>query len=154
MGHSTAILTGSGKSSYAECNAMNGKTAIVLLLGLLAACAQTQQPEATAPPEPAPAQTPAQAPAPAPAPAAESTPVDHVVNIQGARCQDLLRLSPEDRDAASMFYIGYQASRLRARTINVGMIPSIEAQAVTYCAENPGLPVVQAFAEAYSRTRR
>ena len=51
-----------------------------------------------------------------------------------------------------MFYIGYQAPRVRARTINVGVIPSIEAQAVTYCAENPRRTVAQAFAEAYSRT--
>jgi hypothetical protein len=33
--------------------------------------------------------------------------------------QDLLKLSPEDRADAPMFYIGYQASHLRARTINV-----------------------------------
>jgi Ring hydroxylating beta subunit len=53
-----------------------------------------------------------------------------------------------------MFYIGYQASRLRATTINVGVIPSIEAQALTYCQENPDRPVAQAFAQAYQRTRR
>jgi hypothetical protein len=53
-----------------------------------------------------------------------------------------------------MFYIGYQASRLRATTINVGVIPSIEAQAVIYCQENPDRPVAQAFAQAYQRTRR
>jgi hypothetical protein len=65
-----------------------------------------------------------------------------------------MRLSPEDRAAASMFYIGYQSSRVRARTINVGLIPSIEAQAETYCSENPNRTVVQAFAEAYSRVRK
>src|SRR5689334_10928955 len=107
---------------------MTGKTVVVLLSGLLVACAQTQSPEATAPPEPAqalaatpaPAPAPPQAapqiPAPAPpqAPAAEVAPVDHVINIERAGCEDLLRLSPEDRAAASMFYIGYQASRSRA----------------------------------------
>jgi len=145
---------------------MNGKTAAVLFSGLLIACAQTQSPEATAPSEPAPAQAAASAPAPAqapaqppaaataPTPAAESAPTDHIVNIQGASCQDMLRLSPEDRDAASMFYSGYQASRSRASTINVGLIHSIEAQALTYCAENPNRAVAQAFAEAYSRTRK
>jgi outer membrane biosynthesis protein TonB len=161
---------------------MNWKTGAVLLSGLLVACAQQQSPEATTPPEPAqasvsaPAETAAPAPAPAPAPAqtpapapgqaqsaapaqapppaAESAPADRIVSIQGASCEDLLRLSPEDRDAASMFYIGYQASRFRARTVNVSLIPSIEAQAVTYCAENPRRPVAQAFAEAYSRNRR
>jgi hypothetical protein len=52
-----------------------------------------------------------------------------------------------------MFYIGYQASRLRATTINVGVIPSIEDQALIYCQENPDEPVAQAFAQAYLRTR-
>jgi hypothetical protein len=66
----------------------------------------------------------------------------------------LLGLAPEDRAAASMFYIGYQASRLRASTINVGVIPSIEEQAITYCEENPDRTVAQAFANAYSRARR
>jgi hypothetical protein len=139
---------------------MNGKTAAVPLLGLLVACAQMQPPETTAPSPLPPPQTaappPSQASAPAPAPAGATAPAptDHIVDIRRASCQDLLRLSPDDRDAASMFYIGYQASRLRARTINVGMIPSIEGQAVTYCAENPSRTVFQAFAEAYSRTRR
>src|SRR5208282_3327733 len=68
-------------------------------------------------------------------------------------CEDLLSLSPDDRAAASMFYIGYQASRLRATTINVGVIPSIEDQALIYCQENPDEPVAQAFAQAYLRTR-
>lgn len=138
---------------------MNAKTAATLLSCLLVACAQTGPPAATAPP-PAqaaaqpPAPAPAPAAAPAPAPAAAAAPVDHIVNIQRALCQDLLRLSPDDRRAASMFYIGYQASRLRARTINVGAIPSIEAQAVTYCAEAPNRTVAQAFAEAYSATSK
>jgi hypothetical protein len=128
---------------------MNGKPGAVLLSGLLVACVQTQPPEATAPP--APPQPPAQAQAPAPpAPA----PVDHIVNIRRARCEDLLKLAPDDRAAASMFYIGYQASRVRATTINVGMIPSIEEQAITYCEENPDRTVAQAYAHAYSQTRR
>jgi hypothetical protein len=132
---------------------MKAKPAAVLLSGLLVACVQTQPPEATTPPAPSapPAQT--QAPAPAQA-AAVPEPADHIVNIRRARCEDLLGLAPEDRAAASMFYIGYQASRLRASTINVGVIPSIEEQAITYCEENPDRTVAQAFANAYSRARR
>jgi hypothetical protein len=61
-------------------------------------------------------------------------------------------LSPDDRAAAAMFYIGYQAARFRASTIDVAVIPSIEAQAFVYCQENPDEPVARAFAEAYSRT--
>jgi hypothetical protein len=148
---------------------MNGKTAAVLLSGLLVACAQTQPPEATAQSEPASASASAPGSAAAPgaappqaeaaataapqAPAAGSARVDRIVNIQRAGCEDLLKLSPEDRDAASMFYIGYQASRSRSRTINVSLVPSIAAQAVTYCEENPRRTVAQAFAEAFSRTR-
>jgi hypothetical protein len=140
---------------------MNGKTASLFLLGLLVACAQMQPPEASAPPAPPPPQVAASppsepaAPAPGQAGAVPTTsPAGHIVDIQRSSCQDLLKLSPDDRDAASMFYIGYEASRLRARTIDVGTIPSVEGQAVTYCAENPSRTVVQAFAEAYSRTRR
>ena len=88
---------------------MNGKPAAVLLSALLVACVQTQPPEATAPPAPSP--PPAQVPAPVQASAAEPAPADHIVNIRRANCADLLKLSPEDRAAASMFYIGYQASR-------------------------------------------
>ena len=129
---------------------MNGRTAAILLSGLMVACVQTQEPEATAPAAP----PPVPAPAAAPAPAAESAPVDHIVNIRGARCGDFMRLAADDRAAATMFYIGYQASHFRARTINVALIPSIEAQALTYCEENPDRPVVQAFSEAFLEARR
>src|SRR5438105_8936476 len=126
---------------------MNSKTTALLLSGLLFACAQTQPPQEAAPSAPSPPAASAQPSA------AESAATDHIVNIRRASCQDLLRLAPEDRAAASMFYIGYQASRLRATTINVGVIPSIEAQALTYCQENSDRPVAQAFAQAYLRTR-
>jgi HdeA/HdeB family len=143
--------------------AMNRKATALVLSGLLAACVQAQPPAATAPPPPSsaaasagapgPASAPASTGAPAPAQAATSAQVDHVVTIQRASCQGLMKLSPEDRAAAAMFYIGYQASRSRATTINVGIIPSIEAQAFVYCQENPDQPLVRAFAEAYSRAR-
>jgi hypothetical protein len=146
---------------------VNGKTAAVLLVALLAACAQTPPPQVAAssasppPPAPAAAPTPSSAAAPSTVPAAapaqplaaKSAPTDHIVNISEASCQNLLKLSPEDRAAASMFYVGYSASHFRARTINVSVIPSIEAQAVAYCQENPGWSAAQAFAQAYSRAR-
>ena len=131
---------------------MNGKPAALLLSGVLVACVQTQPPEATTSPAPSP--PPAQAQAPSPQAAAVPPPADHIVSIRRARCEDLLGLAPDDRAAASMFYIGYQASRLRTSTINVGVIPSIEEQAINYCEEHPDRTVVQAFANAYSRARR
>ena len=133
---------------------MTGKPAAVLLSALLLACVQTQPPEATAPPAPSPPPAQAQAPVPPAPTAAAEPPPDHIVNIRRARCEDLLGLSPEDRAAASMFYIGYQTSRVRATTINVGVIPSIEEQAIAYCEDNPDRTVAQAFADAYSRARR
>src|SRR5436305_13724670 len=82
---------------------MNSKATAVLLSGLLFACAQAQPPEAAAPSAPSPPAASAPAPAPAQPSAAEPAPTDHIVNIQRASCQDLLRLSPEDRAAATMF---------------------------------------------------
>jgi pyruvate/2-oxoglutarate dehydrogenase complex dihydrolipoamide acyltransferase (E2) component len=149
---------------------MKAKTAAMLLMGLLFGCAQTPPTNTTAQPapgapaavaqagSPAPAATPpasatpAAKPAPAPAQAAKPAAADHVVKILRSTCQDLLRLSPQDRDAASMFYIGYQASHFRATSINVGLIPSTEDQALTYCAEDPNRTVAQVFAQAYLRS--
>lgn len=139
---------------------MKAKIAGVLLSGLLVACAQQQPPQAVvsptpaAAPAPAPAPTQAAGPPSAPANTTVSPPGDHYVEIQRALCQDMLKLSPDDRAAAAMFYIGYQASRSRSTRINVSVIPSIEDQAYVYCQENPNRPVVQVFAEAYSRIAR
>jgi hypothetical protein len=118
---------------------MNGKIAAVLLSGLLFACVQAQPPEAAALP----------APPPAPAPVAEAAPVGRTVVIRRASCADLVRLSLEDREDASMFYIGYQSARLRARTVNVGTIPTMLSLAVNYCIAHPDRTAVEAFAKAY-----
>ena len=133
---------------------MNGKTAFVLLSGVLSGslCACVQPPEAAAPAAPPP--PPAAAPAPAPAPVAEPTPSDRWVSIRGATCERLLELSPDDRAAASLFYIGYQAARFGSRTINVATIPKAEELAEGYCAEHPGQPAVEAFRQAYRQTLR
>ena len=133
---------------------MNGKTACVLFSGVLSGslCASVQLPDAAAPAAPTP--PPVEAPAPAPAPVAEPTPGDRWVSIQGATCERLLELSPDDRAAASLFYIGYQAARFRSRAINVAAIPNAEEWADSYCAEHPGRPAVEAFRQAYRQTLR
>src|ERR1700730_12442258 len=110
---------------------MNGKIAAVLLSGLLVACVQTPPPTTASPPPPAPA------PAAAPAPVAEAPPANRRVSIRAVRCARLLELPEDDRAAASLFYIGYQASSLRAKTINVGAIPDAEARALSYCEAHP-----------------
>src|SRR6516164_5859434 len=72
-------------------NAMNGKTAFVLLSGVLSGslCACVQPPEAAAPAAPPPPVA-APAPAPTPAPVAEPMPSNRWVSIQGATCERLL----------------------------------------------------------------
>jgi hypothetical protein len=136
---------------------MNGKTAFVLLSGVLSGslCACAQPPEAAAPAVPAaPTPPPVAAPAPAPAPVAEPTPGNRWVSIRGATCERLLELSPDDRAAAALFYIGYQAARFGSRAINVGAIPNAEELADGYCAEHPDRPAVEAFRQAYRQTLR
>ena len=119
---------------------MKNAAATVVLLGLLSACAQP------APPPPPP-------PAPAPAPAAEAPQVDRYVQIRQARCDTFLGLSPDDRAAASMFYIGYEASRYRTSNVNVALIPEIGGMAVNFCEVEPNRRVADAFAESISVAR-
>jgi len=133
---------------------MNGKTAFVLLSGVLSGslCACMQPPDAAAPPATPP--PPVAAPAPAPGPVAEPTPGDRWVTIREATCERLLELSPDDRAAASLFYTGYQAARFGSRAINVAAISDAEQWAESYCAEHPDRPAVEAFRQAYRQTLR
>ena len=126
---------------------MNGKIGVVLLSGLLFACVQAPPPNTAAAPPPPPVAAP-------PAPVAVAPPASRFVSIRGARCSRLLELPEDDRAAASLFYIGYQASRLDAKTINVGRIPDAEAEALSYCEANPNRAAVDAFRQAYLRTLR
>jgi HdeA/HdeB family len=132
---------------------MNGKNALVLLAGLLTGslCACVQPP-AAAPAAPTPSTAAAPAPAPAPAPVAEAPPANRWVSIQGATCKKLLELSADDRAAASLFYIGYQAARFGSRAIDVAAIPNAEEWAENYCTEHPGRPAVEAYRQAYRQT--
>jgi uncharacterized lipoprotein YajG len=122
---------------------MKTKPAVVLLSGLLFACA----PPPPAPPAPPPA------PAPAVAPVTQGAVVDRFVTIRQARCEAFLALSGDDRAAAAMFYMGYQANRARLATVNVGMIPSITGLATDLCEAEPSRTVAAVFAEAYAETR-
>ena len=133
---------------------MNRKTTFVLLSGVLSGslCACVQPPDAAAPAAPPP--PPVAAPAPAPAPVAEPTPGNRLVSIQGALCERLVELSQDDRAAAALFYMGYQAARFRSKAINVSAIPDAEAWAYNYCVEHPDRPAVEAFRQAYLQTLR
>jgi len=131
---------------------MNGKIAVVLLSGSLLACVQAQPPAATVaapPPAPAPAPTQVAAAVAAPVPAG-----NRYVTIRSARCSTLLGLPEDDRAAASLCYIGYQASRLGARSINVNAIPDAESEAFNYCQTFPNRTVAEAFAKAFLRVMK
>jgi hypothetical protein len=119
---------------------MNTKAAVVLLSGVLFACAQ-----------PAPAPTPSPSPPPPP-PAASTGEVitgRHIVSIRTVSCETLLSLAEDDRASASMFYIGYTASRRRQAKIDVAEVSGLEAAALGYCAAYPNWPAATAFNRAF-----
>jgi hypothetical protein len=122
---------------------MKTKPVVVLLSGLLFACA----PPPAAPPAPPPT------PAPAAARVTQDGSVDRFVTIRRATCDAFLALSEDDRAAAAMFYMGYQANRARMATVNVGMIPTNIGLATDLCAAEPNRTVAAVFAEAYADTR-
>ena len=130
---------------------MNGKIAVVLLSGSLSACVQAQPPAASVAAPPPAAAVPAPAPTRVAAAMPEAAPAgDRYVTIRSARCATLLGLPEDDRAAASLFYIGYQASRLGARSINANAIPATESEALNYCRTFPNRTVAEAFAKAIS----
>jgi hypothetical protein len=118
---------------------MNAKVAVVLMSGLLFACAPT----------PAPAPAPA-APLPAAAAPAPVMTEHHIVSIRNVRCDAVLKLAEDDRATASMFYIGYTASRRRLARIDVADLSGLEAAALSYCAAYPSLPAATAFNRAFA----
>jgi hypothetical protein len=128
---------------------MNTKAAVILLSGVLFACA----------PPPAPAPTPSPSPPPAPPPPAAVSTREvitgrHIVSIRAVNCQTLLSLSEDDRAAASMFYIGYTASRIRRATIDVAELSGLDAAALGYCTTYPSWPAATAFYKAFVNNGR
>jgi hypothetical protein len=120
---------------------MNMKAPVMLISGLLFACAP---PPAPVPPPPAAA-----------APAAEAGRIEHhIVAIRAVQCNALLTLSEDDRASASMFYIGYTASRRRQAQIDVAELSGIEAAALGYCTTYPNWPAATAFDTAFADNGR
>jgi hypothetical protein len=128
-------------------SAMRGIIAVTLLSSMLSACVQERALEAGAPATPAP--PPAAAPTVSPA----VPTVDRLIVIQRATCDTFLGLPPEDRAAASLFYMGYSASRFRLKTVNASNIPDIQTRAINNCSAQPERTVAWAFARAYSQNR-
>jgi hypothetical protein len=124
---------------------MNVKVPVVLISGLLFACAP--------PPPPTPAPAPPPPAAAALAPEAGRT-ERHIVAIRAVQCDALLTLSEDDRASASMFYIGYTASRRGQAQIDVAELSGIEAAALGYCATYPSWPAATAFNTAFADNGR
>jgi len=125
---------------------MNAKVSVVLLSGMLFACA---------PPAPAPSPPPPAPPPPAPAASTDNvTREHHVVTIRAVNCQALLTLPEDDRASASMFYIGYTANRRKQARIDVAEVSGLEAAALGYCAEYPNWPAATAFNRAFADNGR
>jgi hypothetical protein len=117
---------------------MTSKLAFIALpVLLLAACAPPPAP-APAPPPPAPAPAP---PPPAPEPAPPTSPIA----IRSLSCADLLGAEDDDRAAASMFFIGYQAALAHVRGLSIADIQAIEQKALTICAAHSNFTAVRAF---------
>ena len=123
---------------------MNGKAVVLLLSGLLVACVQT------APSAPPAAPAPALPPAAPPPPAAETPKYqDRFVAIRNVSCGALLSAAEDDRAAASMFFIGYTASRLGRAKIDVAELDGLEATALGYCEAYPDRTAASAFVRAF-----
>jgi hypothetical protein len=122
---------------------MNGKAAVVLVSGLLFACAAP--PPAAPPPPPPP---------PAPAAAAAPETEHRLVTIRTVNCQALLNLSEDDRASASMFFLGYTASRRGQRVIDIAEVGGLEAAALGNCAARPDEPAAAAFMKAFADNGR
>jgi hypothetical protein len=123
---------------------MNAKVSVVLLSGILFACA---------PPAPAPAPPPPPAP-PVPTAADDTMSQHHVVTIRAVNCQALLGLAEDDRASASMFYIGYTANRRKQAKIDVAEVSGLEAAALSYCTQYPNWPAATAFNKAFADNGR
>lgn len=112
-------------------------TLIALPALLLAACAQPSPPPAAAPAPPPP---PAAAPPP-PEAAVSTAPIP----LRTLSCTELLGASDDDRAAASMFFIGYQASSTGVHNLSIAQIQAIEAKALSICATHQAMPAARAF---------
>ena len=123
---------------------MKGKAAIILLSGALFACAQ-----------PAPStQVPAGISSATPPTASGPSLGHNIVTIRTVNCDALLSLSEDDRASASMFFIGYTASRRGQRRIDIAEVEGLEAAALGNCAAHPNEPAASAFMKAFSDNGR
>lgn len=118
---------------------MNPRVAVIGLAGvLLAGCAAptAEQPLAANPP-PAVAAAPPAPPAPPP-PVANPPPQGRrPVVVARVRCETLLAAAPDDRAAASMFYLGYEAAAAHVAVVDINKVEEIEERALHYCLQHP-----------------
>lgn len=125
------------------------RVAALVLCGLACACAPQPMPQA-APPSPPPAPATAAAP-----PQAEPPVREHrIIRIRSVNCAALLQLAEDDRASASMFYLGYTASRRGRQTIDIADIDGLESAALGYCIAHPRAPAAVAYMQAFRNNGR
>jgi hypothetical protein len=116
---------------------MNSRITVIGLAGvLLAACAApaAEQPPAAGPPPPVAAAPPAPPPPLASPPPPQGK---RPVVVARVRCETLLSAAPDDRAAASMFYLGYEAAAAHVAVVDINKVEDIEKRALHYCLQHP-----------------
>jgi hypothetical protein len=85
---------------------------------------------------------------------ADASQEHNIVTIRRVNCEALLKLPEDDRASASMFYLGYTASRRRQGKIDIAEVAGLEAAALGYCAAYPDQPAATAFMKAFADNGR
>jgi hypothetical protein len=118
---------------------MNPRITVIGLAGvLLAACAAPAAEQPAAGPPPAVAAAPPAPPAAPPPPVASPPPQGRrSVVVARVRCESLLSAAPDDRAAASMFYLGYEAAAAHVGVVDINKVEAIERRALHYCLQHP-----------------
>jgi hypothetical protein len=81
-------------------------------------------------------------------------PEHRVLTIRNVTCGRLLGAAEDDRAAASMFYIGYTASRRGQRKIDIAEVDGLNAAALGYCEAHPDQPAAVAYNKAFADNGR
>ena len=63
----------------------------------------------------------------------------------------MLGASDDDRAAASMFFVGYQAASTGVHNLSISQIQAIEEAALQICAAKPQMSAVRAYHEAMAK---
>lgn len=85
------------------------------------------------------------------APPPEAAPSRAPIARRTLSCAEIIGAGDDDRAAASIFFLGYQAAASSVATQSIAKIQAIEGKALSICAANPQMSAVRAF-HAANRT--